>query len=135
MPSREELRRALTEATEEFVRERLRRKLSLRETAGDGPNGEFVFTVWQLGDSFIVALPAEAHSPFQQELRRRFPDHPLAVLNIVNGYLSYLPPRHDYELDTYQSKVAIYKAGAAEKVLEAAARTITELLESAPRRS
>jgi hypothetical protein len=128
LPSREELQRALAAATEEFVRERLRRKLALRETAGDGPVGEFVFTVWQLGDSFLVALPAEAHSLFQQELRRQFPEQRIAVLNIVNGYLSYIPPRLDYELDTYQSRVAIYAAGAAEKVLDAATRTIAELL-------
>jgi hypothetical protein len=129
MPSREELQRDIASATEEYVRERLRRKLALRETVGDGEAADFPFTVWQLGDAFVVALPAEAHSPFQMELRRRFPGNAIAVLNIVNGYLSYIPPRADYARNTYQSKVAIYRAGAAEKVLEEVSGAIAALLD------
>jgi hypothetical protein len=129
MPTREQLQHEIAAATEEYVRERLRRKLSLRETVGDGEAADFPFIVWQLGDAFVVALPAEAHSPFQIELRRRFPDNQIAVLNIVNGYLSYIPPRADYDRNTYQSRVAIYRAGAAEKVLDEVTRTITALLD------
>jgi hypothetical protein len=128
MPSREELKRDIAAATEEYVRERLRRKLALRETVGDGEAADFPFIVWQLGDAFVVALPAEAHSTFQIELRRRFPENQIAVLNIVNGYLSYIPPRADYARATYQSQVAIYQAGAAEEVLDEVARTIADLL-------
>jgi hypothetical protein len=62
-------------------------------------------------------------------LRQRFPDNHIAVLNIANGYLSYLPPRADYARSTYQAKVAIYKAGAAEAILSAVAQTISELLQ------
>jgi hypothetical protein len=129
MPTRAELQHAINAATEEYVRERLRRKLSLRETVGDGEAADFPYVVWRLGDSFIVGLPAEAHSPFQIELRRQFPENQIAVLNIVNGYLSYLPPREDYVRGSYQTKVAIYTAGASEEVLAAVSRTIAELLE------
>jgi hypothetical protein len=128
MPTREDLQRDIAAATEEYARERLRRKLALRETVGDGEAADFPFIVWQLGDAFMVALPAEAHSPFQMELRRRFPENQAAVLNIVNGYLSYIPPRADYARSTYQSRVAIYQAGAAEKVLDEVTRTIADLL-------
>ena len=128
MPTREELKQAIATATEEFMRERLRRKLSLRETAGDGEMGQFPFNIWQLGDAVLVALPAEAHSPFQIELRRRFPGIHVVVLNIANGYLSYLPPREDFERDTYQAKVAIYAPGVAEQVLEAVTASIQALM-------
>jgi hypothetical protein len=134
MPSREQLLQEISTATEEYVRERLRRKLSLRETVGDGEAADFPFLVWQLGDAFVVGLPAEAHSPFQMELRRQFPNNQIAVLNIVNGYLSYLPPRADYVRGTYQSKVAIYKAGAAEKIVAAVYGTISDLIEQSEKR-
>ena len=132
MPTRQELQDAIAAATEEFMRERLRRKLALRETAGDGELGQFAFTLWRLGDAFLLGLPAEAHSPFQIELRRRFPGVHIAVLNIANGYLSYLPPREDFARDTYQAKVAIYAAGAAEQVLEAVTACMRSALERRP---
>ena len=91
--------------------------------------------IWQLGDAFIVALPAEAHSPFQMALRQRFPHNHIAVLNIANGYLSYIPPRADYARSTYQSKVALYKAGAAEEILGSVTQTIEQLLEKSAARS
>jgi hypothetical protein len=135
MPTREELKRAIAASTEEYMRERLRRKLALRETAGDGTAANFPFLIWQLGDAFIVALPGEAHSPFQMTLRQRFRDNQIAVLNIANGYLSYLPPRADYARSTYQSQVAIFKAGAAEEILRCVSNTIAELLEQSAVRS
>jgi hypothetical protein len=135
MPTREELQRAIAASTQEYMRERLRRKLGLREMVGDGTAADFPYLIWQLGDAFIVALPGEAHSPFQIALRQRFPGNQIAVLNIANGYLSYLPPRADYARSTYQSKVALYKAGAAEKILGSVAQTIEALLEESASRS
>lgn len=129
MPTREELQQAIAVTNEEYMRERLRRKLGLRTIIDDSGAADFPFLVWRLGDAFIVALPAEAHSPFQMGLRERFPDNHIAVLNIANGYLSYLPPREAYARNTYQSQVAIYRAGAAEELLAAVSRTIADMLE------
>jgi hypothetical protein len=128
MPTRAELQQAIASSNEEFMRERLRRKMGLRAVMDDAGKADFPYWVWQLGDAFFVALPAEAHSPFQIGLRERFPHHSLAVLNIANGYLSYLPPREGYSLNTYQAQVAIYKPGAAERLLEAVCRTIEDML-------
>ena len=128
MPTRAQLQEAIASSNEEFMRERLRRKMGLRAVMDDAGKADFPYWVWQLGDAFIVALPAEAHSPFQIGLRERFPHHAIAVLNIANGYFSYLPPREAYLLNTYQAQVAIYKPGAAEKLLEAVCRTIHDLL-------
>jgi hypothetical protein len=118
----------LDTATEDFMRERLRRKMGLRAVMDDAAKEGFPYLIWQLGDAFIVATPAEAHSPFQIALRNRFPGHAIAVLNITNGYQSYLPPREAYALNTYQAQVAIYAAGAAEKLLTSVEQTITEML-------
>jgi hypothetical protein len=128
IPSREALKAAIAAATEAYMVERLNRRLLQRESVGDGTEGDFSFFVWQLGDSFIVGTPAEMHSGFQLELRRRFPDRSIAVLNIVNGYASYLPPRADYAVGPYPTRVAVYAMGSMEIVLAAADRVIRDML-------
>ena len=128
LPSREQLQQAIREAKESYMVERLTRRLLARESVGDGPEGDFSFLIWRLGDSFIVGTPAEMHTAFQLELRRRFPGTSVAILNIVNGYASYLPPREDYAVGAYPTRVALYKAGSMERVLEAADRTMHEMI-------
>ena len=132
MPTRAELQQAIASSDEEFMRERLRRKMGLRAVMDDAGKADFPYWVWQLGTAFLVAVPAEAHSPFQIGLRERFPGHAIAVANIANGYLSYLPPREAYELNTYQAQVAIYKAGDAEKLLAAVILTIEDMIGPTP---
>lgn len=127
LPSRQELLSAIAAATDRFQRERLERRLLLRETVGDGTEFDFRFDVTQLGRSFLVSTPAEPFSGFQIELRRRFPQFDIAVANIANGYLSYLPPPYDYERNTYQARVALFQAGSLDRVIEAAAETIARL--------
>ncbi len=128
LPTREELQAAIAAAKEDYMVERLTRRLMQREAVGDGTEGDFSFLVWQLGDSFILGTPAEMHTAFQLELRRRFPANSIAVLNIVNGYASYLPPRADYAVGPYPTRVAIYAMGSMEIVLAAADRTIRGML-------
>lgn len=130
MPSREELETAIADAKEDYMIERLTRRLLQRKSVGDGTEGDFSFLVWQLGDSFILGTPAEMHTSFQLRLRQRFPKISVAVLNIVNGYASYLPPREDYAVGPYPVRVAVYKMGSMEIVLEAADQTIRDLLNS-----
>lgn len=130
MLSTSEIHEAMATCRDAFMLERLKRQSLLRQTVGEGPLSEFKFQVWQLGGTFIVGLPAEAHSSFQMAVRSAFPETRIAVMNIVNGYLSYLPPSQDYDLNTYQSKVALYKAPATEQVLDAVVRTIRGLSSS-----
>jgi hypothetical protein len=61
------------------------------------------------------------------ELRRRFPEFKVAVLNISNGALGYLPPDEDYRAGTYQAKVALYRSGSAERLLKAVTNGIDAL--------
>lgn len=128
MPSVDALKRSIAEATEGYMIERLTRRLLARQSVGDGAEGDFSFNVWQIGDSFIVGTPAEMHTAFQIELRRRFPSRSIAVLNIVNGYASYMPPRADFAVGAYPVRVAYYAMGAMEAVLEATDTTINEML-------
>jgi hypothetical protein len=128
MPGADELKRAIAEAREGYMVGRLTRGLLARQSVGDGPDGDFTFLVWQLGDSFVVGTPAEMHSAFQLELRHRFPSANIAVLNIVNGYASYLPPRADFSVGAYPVRVSYYAIGSMEIVLEATDKAIREML-------
>ena len=111
-----------------YEMERLERRLRECEIVDDRDYSEFNFLVWQLGNSFIVATSAEAHSPFQTELRSRFPTVSIAVLNITNGWMSYLPPHTDYELGSYQASIALYKSGSLDRIIESASQTIDKMI-------
>ncbi len=68
-------------------------------------------TLWQVGDAFLVGAPAEPYSAFQVELRRRFPDHAIIMLNIVNGNVGYLAPAETYDKPgLYQIKISAVPA-------------------------
>jgi hypothetical protein len=128
LPSLEELDKDIENAVEAFALERLNRRRLLRAEMGDGDRREISIPIWLLGDSVIVALPAEAYSDFQQSLRKMFPASAIVVLNIANGYFSYLPPRESYEVpDLYQVNVALFEAGCLEKVLASTQQVIGKL--------
>ena len=128
LPSLEELDKDIENAVEAFALERLNRRRLLRAEMGDGDRREISIPIWLLGDSVIVALPAEAYSDFQQSLRNKFPSLAIIVLNIANGYFSYLPPAASYDVpDLYQVRVALFEAGCMEKVLASTQQVIGKL--------
>jgi hypothetical protein len=57
--------------------------------------------IWQLGNSFLAGQPNEAYSIFQSNLRKRFPTNAIAVMNLVNGHIGYLPNQELYADDIY----------------------------------
>jgi hypothetical protein len=127
LPTREEIQADLKTATERFAIERLERSLARRNLVGDGNDYGFFFTVWRLGEAFIVSTPAEAYSKFQIDLRARFPDTAVAVLNATDGSTSYLPLAESFNRDVYQSRIAIYGPGSLERVTDMAAETVREM--------
>ena len=76
---------------------------------------------WRLGGALLVAIPNEAYSVFQVELRRRFAGTPLLVLSTTNGGVGYLPPRETYGRGLYQEQQSPYAPGCLEQVTEEAA--------------
>ena len=128
LPSLEELDKDIENAVDAFALERLHRRRQLRAEMGDGDRREISIPIWLMGDSVIVALPAEAYSDFQQSLREKFPSLAVIVLNIANGYFSYLPPEASYDVpDLYQVRVALFEAGCMEKTLANTEQTIKKL--------
>jgi len=126
-PSRAELETQLAGTTERYAIERLERSLARRAQVGDGPDGDFHFTVWRLGEAFLVSTPAECYSQFQVDLRRQFPDTTVAVLNLSDGTTTYLPKPESFARDVYQARIAFYQPDALARVTGMARDAILEM--------
>ena len=82
---------AIRDAT--ALRERARRRLLRGPTLPDGGTMPFDLHLWQIGDAFLLTVPAEPYSMLQTELRSRFPDRPIFISVVTNGTLAYLVAR------------------------------------------
>jgi hypothetical protein len=120
---------SLTDATPDAVQERekaLRRRF-LEIALGDAKVHRMPLWTWRLGEALLVALPNEAYSGFQVELRRRFEGTPLLVSTTTNGGVGYLCPRKSYGSGLYQEQQSPYRPGCLEDTIDAAAVALTEL--------
>ncbi len=121
MPSREEIRREIdcpvpdTAAT----REKLARRLQVRDYVGDGDAVSYPVWVWRVGRIAFVAHPGEAYSALQTALRAAVPDAAVFVVNVANGWYGYLPPAHLYEKELYAAKQTPLAAGCLEVMIAA----------------
>lgn len=110
------------------ARERIARSERLADGYRDGLTAEHPVWVWQVGDAVFVAQPGEAFSKLQIELRARFPDRMIVVLNLTNGPgFMYLPPTENYDVDSYQVWQTLLARGGLERVIEFAAGLIEAL--------
>jgi hypothetical protein len=120
---------SLTDATPDSVQERekaLRREF-LELALGEGPTHRMPLWTWRLGEALLVALPNEAYSDFQVELRRRFAGTPVLVVTTTNGGVGYLCPRETYGSGLYQEQQSPYAPGCLEDAIEAAAEALSGL--------
>jgi hypothetical protein len=114
LPPLAEVEVQLAAASDEFMRERLRRKLRVLSVVGAGPNFTAHAWGWRIGEALLVAQPYEAYSRLQIDLRAAVPHTALAVMNITNGGYAYLAPREMYALDQYQVWQSPFEAGCLE---------------------
>ncbi len=85
--------------------------------------------VWRLGDAVWVLVPGELYQAFQLTLRRRFPQCPVVVATLTDGWQpGYLPAATSYGHGIYQETIAAVRAGALEMLIEAVAHQIEELV-------
>lgn len=117
-PSAEELENERRICTDHAVQERLRRKLNIRLSLGDGPTFDLPVHVWQIGDAVLVGSCCEAYSVLQRELRQRFPDTTIVSMNLVNGSIGYVPPTELYDEDLYSVWQTPFDRGSYERLLE-----------------
>ncbi|MGX5819769.1 hypothetical protein ACWKWU_16350 [Chitinophaga lutea] len=124
LPSLAEIEAAWEACEDHVVKERLWRQRGVRKTVGEGSHSAMPLWAWRLGDSALLGQPNETYSQFQLQLRERFPDQAVAVMNIVNGYAGYLPPETSYQHNSYAVWQTPFKAGSLE-LLTAAATDIS----------
>lgn len=115
------------ECNDRVLEERLWRKLNVRKAVGDGDTAAIPLWVWQIGDSFLAGQPNEAYSLFQRSLRKQFPDYAVAVMNVANGHIGYLPTKDMYDKDIYSVWQTPFAEGALEKLIETATETIESI--------
>jgi hypothetical protein len=127
MPTRRELEAKLAENPSRYEVVRLERALARRDLVGDRDKGELPFTIWRLGDSFLVSSPAEPYTNFQLALRAAYPNAAVAVLMASDGALNYLPTPEAFKRDVYQVRVALYESGSLEASIALAAATIRDM--------
>ncbi len=114
------------------LRARAERARRRRARLSQLPAGEYPYRIvlWQLGDAFWLSIEGEPYSLLQQELRRRFPQTPILVTTLIEGWLpGYLPPRDLYGKGIYQESIALLEPGALEHVIETASQEIEQWLQ------
>jgi hypothetical protein len=127
-PTAAELQRQFESATEHTTKERLRRKLRLRQVLGDGTTFPLEVWAWRIGDALILGSPAEPYSWIQQSLRERFPANAIAWINCLNGAIGYLAPAGVYGKEMYQVWQSPFERGSLEALESAVAGMVQDLL-------
>lgn len=127
LPTLEAIKNQLAETSDRALAERLHRKLQVRLLVGDGKTTKRPAWVWRLGDVVLVGHPDEAYSALQTQLRERFTDRAVVVMNIVNGHCGYLPPRALYDHDIYTVWQSPFDRGSLETLIEACQSRIAKL--------
>ena len=127
-PSADELESQHRKCTDHALKERLRRKLSIRLGLGDASTFELPVHVWRIGDAVLVGSSCEAYSVLQRELRRRFPDTTILCMNLINGSIGYVPPAELYDQDVYTVWQTPFDRGSYERLLETMTREISNVL-------
>ncbi len=128
LPSLAEIEKEWAQCHDRVSKERLLRKRGVRQAVGDGDNAAIGLWVWRLGDSVIVGQPNEAYSCFQQALRQQLAPSAVAVINVANGHIGYLPPKELSNQDMYSVWQTPFAAGALEALTRQALETSNNLL-------
>ena len=87
--------------------------------------------IWQVGASFFVGHSNEAYSLLQTTLRRRFPEHAVVVMNLVNGSCGYLSPPELHDQDLYQVWQSPFDREALPRLIAACEEEIARMLGNA----
>jgi len=125
LPTLAQIEHELATATDGFMVERWRRRRRLIRAVGDGVASKQRVWLWRIGNTLLLANSNEAYSRLQTDLRARFPDQTLAVMNITNGAYAYLPEAGMYDRDQYQVWQTPYAQGCLEMTIEACAKAIS----------
>jgi hypothetical protein len=83
--------------------------------------------IWRIGDAVLIGQPNETYSAFQQELRQRFSQNAVAVMNLVNGGVGYLSPAELHDRDIYQVWQSPFDRNALDVLITACQQKLSEM--------
>jgi len=129
-PSAEELEQQRRACSDRSLEERLRRRRDIRRGIGDGATFRLPVHAWRIGDAVLVGSCCEPYSIVQQQLRRRFPEHTILCMNLINGSLGYLPPADLYDTEIYPVWQTPFDRGSLELTLETMTQAVGDVLTS-----
>ena len=132
LPTISEIESRLAQNPDGFLHERLLRQRRVRASVGDGTQSTEKLWFWRLGDAALCALPFEAYSAVQTELRAAFPNTPVLMLNVCNGNVGYLPPATLYDHNLYTVWQTPFARGGHERLIKAALAGVRELFQDQP---
>ena len=96
--------------------------------ARKGKPQEAEVQVIALGDELAwVALPGEPFVELGLQIKRRSPFRQTIVVELANGYFSYIPTRRAYDEGNYEVVSARVAAGSGEMLVDAAVRLLQQV--------
>ncbi|MEX0675951.1 MAG: hypothetical protein WD063_02670 [Pirellulales bacterium] len=99
--------------------ERMMRQLSRLRSLPAGDSLGVPVSVWRVGDAFWVLIAGEYYNLLQRSLRKRFPEHPIVIATVTDGWRpGYVPTADTYGKGIYQESIAIVSPGSLEKLIE-----------------
>lgn len=128
LPSLKEIESQYEACEDRVMKERLWRKRGIRVDLGDSETVKMPLWIWTLGNSVLIGQPNESYSEFQIKLREELAPAVVAVMNLVNGSVGYLPPRSLFENDIYPVWQSPFAAGSLEKLTAIAIENAKDIL-------
>lgn len=109
--------------------ERATRRLVRVEHLAEGDSFAYRAELWRVGDAVWIPLDGEHYNILQRSLREQFSNNLLVIGTLANGSnVWYLPDADSYGKGLYQEEASILARGSLEKLMEALAATIEELI-------
>lgn len=110
--------------------ERLTRAITKWSAVPAGDNFPYEVVVMKLGEAMWLTFEGEPYQLLQRELRQRFPDHPLMMSVISDGWrASYLVTKESYGRGIYQETVSILGAGCLETLIEETSKAVAAAID------
>lgn len=129
LPSLAEIEERWRECNDPILKERLWRQRGVRKSIGDGKTAKLPVWLWRVGDSILAGQPTETYSYFQKQIRRQLSPDAVAVMNIVNGHIGYLPLKNLYGKNLYAVWQTPFANGSLELLTRRAAKVAKKLIQ------
>ena len=82
-----------------------------------------------IGDAALIGLPGEPFTGIGRALKQAEGWNAVLPCCITNGYEGYFPMKEAYDEGGYEARSSVYRAGVAERLIEAGVGLLGEMRE------